>query len=73
MNLMRMVSSFFVLAVFLSAGYAEDVKPSDPALMKVDFSYAFSTPHRMAVALPDSSNKTPVGFISGLFADVMDV
>ncbi len=26
--------------------------------MRVDFGYAFATPHRMTVALPDSSNKT---------------
>jgi len=27
-------------------------------MMAVDFGYAFSTPHRLTVALPDSSNKT---------------
>ena len=30
----------------------------DYHLMQVDFSYAFATPHRLTIALPDSSNKT---------------
>jgi hypothetical protein len=31
---------------------------STPALRRVDFGYAFATPHRLTVALPDSGDKT---------------
>ncbi len=52
----RQLSGFCGLALlvfFVSAvSMANDVAP------KVDFSYAFGTPHRLTVALPDSSNKT---------------
>jgi len=30
----------------------------DQGRMQVDFAYAFATPHRLTVALPDSSDKT---------------
>ena len=38
--------------------FGEDVPPGTDPAMRVDFQYAFSTPHRMTIALPDSSNKT---------------
>lgn len=39
-------------------GFGEDAPAQGEPVMQVDFQYAFSTPHRMAVAPPDSSNKT---------------
>jgi hypothetical protein len=39
------------------AGPTEGASPPVPGT-QVDFSYAFGLPHRMAVALPDSSDKT---------------
>lgn len=42
-------------------GATEAVAKGQPADgMKVDFSYAFGLPHRMTVALPDSSDKTVI-------------
>ena len=37
----------------------------DGEVFRVDFSYAFSTPHRLTVALPDSSNKTLLDIQAG--------
>ncbi|HOX38189.1 MAG TPA: hypothetical protein PL033_09390 [Candidatus Brocadiia bacterium] len=52
-----------VVALFLSGAIFAQTSPQ-PAkeagnpMQKVDFSYAFAMPHRMTVALPDSSDKT---------------
>jgi len=35
---------------------ASNAAPANPS--RVDFGYAFGTPHRMTLALPDSSDKT---------------
>ena len=47
----RALGALFLLA---SAAFAAPAQP------KVDFAYAFGYPHRITVALPDSSNKTLV-------------
>ena len=41
-----------------SALSAEQAGEGKPGMAKVDFSYAFATPHRMCVARPDCSDKT---------------
>ncbi len=53
------VSAF--CALVSSVGYADTGEvQSNMADMKVDFSYSFGLPHRITVALPDSSDKTLV-------------
>ena len=54
---------FLVLSIGLGAGIADQAASDSPERTgvlpsKVDFGYAFSTPHRMTVARPDSSDKT---------------
>lgn len=39
-------------------GHAAEGQPGMDTVSRVDFGYAFATPHRMAVARPDSSDKT---------------
>ena len=60
----RMIMSLHFLLVW-PAAYAEGADstpmaalPDAGAATRVDFSYAFATPHRLTVALPDNSNKT---------------
>lgn len=59
MKSILLLSAFAVPWIFVSDFACEELRRTDrePA-MQVDFSYAFSTPHRMAVAIPDSSHKT---------------
>jgi len=42
------------IVLFAKCAAAEEAS----ANTRVDFSYAFATPHRLTVALPDNSNKT---------------
>ncbi len=45
--------------------FVPGVSIADDPAPKVDFSYAFGTPHRLTVALPDSSNKTLLDAFTG--------
>ncbi len=53
---MKISAAFLCTCVVLFAKCAAAEEAS--ANTRVDFSYAFATPHRLTVALPDNSNKT---------------
>jgi len=48
-----------------SSTITSNPKISDSGIPRVDFSYAFVTPHRLTVCLPDSSDKTLVDCQAG--------
>lgn len=58
MKTIELIATILCTVFFSLPSSGDTPLPGSDAAMKVDFSYAFSTPHRMAVALPDSSNKT---------------
>jgi|APCry1669189241_1035207.scaffolds.fasta_scaffold00013_25 hypothetical protein len=51
---------FSYLVFFIVFHFAALAENSSQSVPKVDFSYAFGYPHRLTVALPDSSDKTLV-------------
>lgn len=55
---MKVSSAFLAALLFMGLAGAIAADAQTTAVSRVDFSYAFATPHRMAVARPDNSDKT---------------
>lgn len=55
--ILLIAASLLMASSIMCAATTEGTKKEMPE-MKVDFSYSFGLPHRMTVALPDSSDKT---------------
>ncbi len=54
----RQVLGWLVAAAFAAGVGAASAAAQESSKMKVDYSYSFGLPHRLTVALPDSSDKT---------------
>ena len=64
---MRFLFTFLYLSIYFLI-FCNSIYANKPAVpedqMRVDFNYAFATPHRLTVALPNSSDKTLVDVYS---------